>query len=421
MKRLIFALLFLFVCSSAFSAAAEEKPLFGPVKYDVKERYGKENVYTATFTAQEGIFILKVQNGGDKLTERVEFIELTLNGEKLLKNDKYDYRFIACVVPLHKENTFTVVLKDAPPAGLKRPPLPPRFATISALPLSIKLARGAYGVNSWGSLNELSALIQKIKSPESAALAVSSVNLEADIPARAEALRKLSDRKDASAQDFITAVFRDDMVSPDVRGEAALALGVLGDKASVPLLINGVLDPEEKIRLGSTRALSFYKEEDTSEPLAKMLERLDAMRRDAVIHTIVEAGWKPVGTLMTLAQSTDPYVSNTAIELLGPTKDPRAAELLLKLLDKPEQRDVRKIIKALGESGDRRALGPLLQMAKDPAKWSGKEADLGEALAGLGDEKAAPVIAEMIKKTGSRNAQNRLAQAYKKLTGKDYE
>ena len=215
-------------------------------------------------------------------------------------------------------------------------------------------------------------------------------------------MRKLSDRKDMNAQPFILSVFNDYQEPSDVRGEAAIALGLLGDKSSIPSLISGVLDPEEKTRLGSTRALSFYHEAETREPLMKMLERLDSMRRDAVIPAIVNGGWKPVGALLSLAESSDPSVSHTAISILGHTGEPRVTDLLLKMLEQPGQRDQKIIITALGENGDARAIDPLSSMAKDRTKRAGKEGELGEALANLGDKNSIGTIEDMIKKADNR-------------------
>lgn len=419
MRRLIFLVLFFIAFSSVAFSAASEKSIFGPVTYDVKERYGKDNAYQETFKASERLFMIKLKNGA-QIPERSDFIEFKLNGETVLRDDRYDYSTLVCIAKLRKENSFELVLKDSRPSGFKRPPLPPRFVTVTVLPYSGNLPEGAYGLQTGEDLAAAAGLLRKVANPESAALAVSAINLENTVAERADAVRALADRKDASALPFLGALFKDVHVKPDIRGEAALALGILGDKRSIPALMTGVMDPDEKTRLGSTRALSFYREEDTSGLLAKMLERLDMMRRDAVIRSIIEAGWKPVGTLMKLAESEDPYVSTTAISLLGNTGDERATKLLLKLLDKPGRRDIRKIITALGQTKDARAIQPLSSMTKDPAKRAGKEAELGEALAELGDRKSADLIEAMIKKADSRQKYVRLLQAYQKLTGKEY-
>lgn len=418
MKRVTVA--FLLLVSSVLPAAAVEKEIFGPTTYSVKERYGVNNSYTGSFAAAEGIYVVRLQLGS-KAPERPEFLEMTMNGEKVLRDETYDFGYIACILRLHKENSFEIALKDAKPSGFKRPQLPSRFVIMSVLPYAGKVPEGAYGLTSLEELNEISAILQKIPDPASNELAVGAISLRNDAAARADSMRKLADKKDMNALPFITALFSNRSVNPDVRGEAAMGLGMLGAKESIPLLMNGILDAEERPRLGSARALSFFKEEDTREPFMKLLERLDAMRRDAVISAVVSAGWKPVSALMTLAESQDSHISRNAIGILGSTRDPRATDLLLKLLKDPGPRDVRSIVSALGDTHDPRAVDPLIALAQDPARRAGKEVELGDALAALGDQRSAPVIADLAKKVDTRTGRIQLHQAYKRLTGKDYK
>lgn len=423
MKRLRMMAAVLTMVAGALSlAGAAEQAIFGPEKYDVKERYGKVNRYTGTFTAGEALYLIKLQNG-DKLPERSDWIELTLNGEKLLKDGKYGYRYFGGFVNLKKENTFEIALKDDKPSGFRRPALPPRFVTLTVLPAApaLKKMKGVFGLNAWDGLNAYSETVLKIKNADALSLALSASGLQNDVAVRSDAMRKLSDLKERGAQDYLLGVYGDVNCAQDVRGEAALALGVLGDKAVIPVLIPGVLDPNDKVSIGSARALSFYNEEDTQGYLMKMLERLDFMRKDAAINAIVSAGWKPVGTIVKLAESADPQVANTATKLLGGMQDPRATDLLLKLLEQPGARDQLVIISALGDTKDPRAVEPLLKIAVDPERRKGKQAELGGALANLGDQRAAEPIADMIRKADSRISWERLRAAYKKLTGRDFK
>jgi len=420
MKRSILLLLIFMTCASTVFAEVSEKPLFGPKTYDVKERYGRENRYQETFSAAEGVYLIKIQNG-EKLPDRSEYIEFTVNDQKLLRDDRYGYPFIACVVKLRKENSFELVLKDSKPSGDKRPKLSARFAVLSVMPLSVKLPEGVYGVLSWNKLQDIAGLLREIKAPESFSLAAAALSLSNDSTARAEAVRKLSDRKDAQAQDYLAFLFSDDSLNAEVKGETALALGAMGDKASIPLLMNGLLDPEENIRIGSARALSFYREDDTRELFTKLLQKLDPMRMQALLRTISDAGWKPVGTFMTLAESSDPYVAHMGITLLGTAKNSSATAFLLKLLKEPGKSDPRVIITALGASRDPLAIEPLSRMAGAPSARAGLEVELAEALASLGDQKAAPLIEDMIKNASTQEIRSKLRGAYRKLTGKAYK
>jgi len=409
-----------FIAPVADAAGAGEKPVFGPVRYDVKERYGTENVSTAAFRAGEGTYVIKLQNG-DQGTERPDVLELVLNGQKVLKEGTYGHRIIACFVKLQKENSLVLTLKDFKPTGFRRPPATPKFSTITVLPARDASLQGAFGAATWEDIAALIAGIKKIKGQEAASLAGAAADLRNDVALRTESVRKLSDLKEASARDFFLRLYGDGADNSDVRAEAALAVGTLGDAKNIPVLMRGLIDPDEKIRLGSARALSFYKEEDTKGQLTAMLGTLDSMRKEALMRTLASAGWKPVGALIDLARSTDPHVAAMAIEMLGGLRDPRAVDALLALLGAaPGPRDKKAIITALGESRDQRAFEPLFQMAGDEAQRSGYEAELAAALASIGDQRAAGVIAGMIKKSKSDHLTAQLKAAYKKLTSKDY-
>jgi hypothetical protein len=302
---------------------------------------------------------------------------------------------------------------------MKWPQPVPKLVTVTIIPASPRFSEGAFGLIAWDGLKDFIATVQKIKSPESAALAVAASNLHNDVSARAEAMRKLSDRKDMGAQDYLLQVYGDAWAAPDVRAEAALALGMLGDAKTILPLLNGLLDSNERLRFGAARALSLFPEQDTREPLTRTLERLDSVRKAAVIQAIAGVGWKPLGTLMDMANSPDPYVANVAIELLGSLRDPKAVDFLLKVLENPGDRSMAVVVTALGETKDPRAVEPLLSIAKDPAKRKGKEVELGLALANLGDMRAADVIKEMAMKAETRAGHMTLRDAYKRLTGKD--
>lgn len=399
---------------------ADAQELFGPVTYEVKERYGRENRYRQTFRAPEGPALIKIQNG-TLPAERPDVAELSLNGAKLLGDEQYGYPFLACFVRLAQENAIEVNLRDQKPSGMRRPLLPPKLIVLSVLPDSFRLPEGIYGFSGRDGLQELIGRTGKIKSPASLSLALSVINLQRDGAARAEAMRKLSLRKDPGARDFILSLYGDRWAGPQARAEAASALGLLGDVGLIPVLMNGLLDPDEKIRGGSAQALSLFREDDTHQPLTAMLERLDPLRRTGVIKAMSAAGWKPLGTLMDIAGSEDRYSANAAIEVLGHLQDQRASDFLLKRLEAPGAASVAVIVTALGESQDKRAVEPLLALAKDPVKRKGMEVPLGTALANLGDPRAAGAIREMAFTVRTHAEHFDLREAYRRLTGKDME
>ncbi len=416
MKSAVWVLAMTLFCS--FTAMAAEKDIFGPEVFDVKERYGKENKYTRTFQASEDLYLIKIQNGV-QLAGRTDWLEFTVNGEKILREDRYGFGVIACFVKLKKDNTFEVRVKDDKPSGFRRPALPPRSVTITVMPTPVRIGTGSVGLPFWDELKNMTAAVQKIKTPGGGALAFAAANLQNDLSVRTEAMRKLSDLKDPSALDFFRFSYLNDQDKPEACGEAAVAIGVLQDVSFIPALMRGVLDPEMKIRVSSARALSFYQEADTAKPLSETLTKIDTIRVNAVIRSIAEADWKPVSTLISLARGEDENVSNTAVEILGTTRDPRAVDELLKFLEAPGKRNRRTIVLALGASQDTRAMEPLLVIANDPVKRSGLEGPLGTAFAKLGDQRAVVPITEMMKTPLTRSEFNQLAEAYKKLIEKD--
>jgi len=420
MKKRAALFLLLIASFSVAGTGAAEQPVFGPQRYEVANRYGLDNRFAETVHAAEGLYVVQVLNGALP-AERTDLIELSINGESLLKEGTYDYRFLACFVKLRRENTLELVLKDFMPAAFKRPPLIPKNVTITIVPAAYKFTKGALGLHAVDGLKDYAGTILKIRSAESAALALSAASLQNDVAVRTAAVQKLAERKDLSAQDFFVYQMSDYADKPEVRGEAARGLGMLGNKAVVPILMAGVQDPEELVRNGSVRALALYPEEDTRVPLAMMLERMDPIRKTAVVRAIVNGGWRPVSTLIELAGASDPSVANMGVALLIGSSDPRVVEFLLKAVEAPGPREIRLLIPALGATKDRRANAALSTMALDPAKRTGLEAELGMALADLGDPASAGLIKAMIKDDMPSPVLARLLYAYKKLTGQEYQ
>ena len=423
-RPLLMTMLFLAaVCAVAVAATgAADQAIHGPVTYEVKERYGKLNEYRGTIAASDSLYLLRLQLG-EKPAEMPDYLEFSVNGSTLVPDGQYPYRFIACFVKLQKETTYRLVLRDDAPSGFRRPPITPKnvILEIMLVPPGMTHLQGVFGLMNWDALKDYSGLFAKIRNPAAAALAMEAASLQLTPTARADAMRRLADLKERSAEEYLIRMFGDYRAPIDVRAEAVIAIGLLGDKQRIPLLMNGIIEPDEKISTAAARALSFYPEEDTRAPLTEVLMRLDTIRKPAVIRSIINGGWRPVTTVMSLAETEDAVVFSTAVGLLGEMRDPVATQYLLKLLAEPGKRDVRQIIMALGATKDPRAAEALLALAGDPAKRRGSEAELGEALAGLGEQRAAGPIADMIKQAADPFVQGRLMAAYRTLTGNDYQ
>jgi HEAT repeat protein len=405
----------------ATTVPAADQPIYGPVKYDVKERYGRLNTYTASFPATDGLYLIKFQNG-ETPAERSDYLQLSVNGQPVVPDGRYAYRYFACFLDLRKENTLTVVIRDERPSGMRRPPPIPKNVILTVLPVpaGMKTLRGSFGIFDWATVKDINLLFDKIKGEQALRLAMDASSVHLSVADRAAALRTLSDLKVKSAEDYLVRAVIDPYYPSEVRAEATLALAVLGNVKNLPLFIQNVMDPDDLISTASARALSFFPESETGRLLTQMLEKLDPLRKSATIHAIIEAGWKPVQTVIAMSGSADPYVADMAISLLGSMRDARATEHLLAMMGEPGQKRSGAIVSALAETSDPRALDALLAMAADPERRAGKEVELGDALARLGGERSAEAIGQMIRKAPSPQAEYRLRSAYRRLTGKDF-
>ena len=418
--RIITSILLLFLAVAATAAGAEQT-VFGPAKYDVKDRYGKKNHYSAAVPAAPGLYVIRIMNG-EQPAERPDYVGVAVNGRKILIDDRYPFRYVASFIELAKENTLEVDMRDEQPAGFRRAPATPKNIVVTVLPAppSMKSLRGTFGMGSWEALKDVADGFLRIKDPAAAQLAMDSVSLHLSSGERAAAVRKLSDLKEKTAEDFLLRLFNDPNTASDVRAEVCLALAAFGDKKLIPLLTRTVLDPDDRVSTAAARGLSFYPEEDTQAELTKVLEALDHMRKNAAIRTIADSGWKPVNTIIGLADSTDPHIANIAVAFLGSMREPRATDHLIKILNAPGKQDVRLVVRALGATGDPRATEALLAHAADPVKRRGLEVELADAFVVLGDKRAERPIVDMIKHPPYPAAEGKLKNAYRRLMGKEY-
>jgi HEAT repeat protein len=401
--------------SSAFGQA-----LFGPKQFDVRERFGLDNRYTETFGATEGLYLIKVQNG-TKPFERVDVMGLSINNKSVLRVKPYEFGFIACFVNLRTQNTIELLIKDAEPTGFRRPTPMPKNVIVTVLPVKALLSSPvALGLGSWEELDASLELLRSLRTKESFNLALQAADVGQDAATRSEALRRLADRRDPQAQPFFLHALNDRADNGDVRAEAALALGYLKDKAAIPSLIQGMMDPGDQVRTGSVRALSLYPEDDVRGPLFQALDSMDAIMRSAAGNAMLSAGWRPIGLFLELADSSDPKTADFGVELLVGVRDERVIRKLLTYLENPGPRDIRTVILALGDSNSPLAVDALLNYAADPARKKNGAPEIAAALAALGDSRATATIEEMIRTAETPQLRAFFVRAYKKLTNKDY-
>jgi arylsulfatase A-like enzyme len=173
---------------------------------------------------------------------------------------------------------------------------------------------------------------------------------------RAEAVTLIARFADASLVSSLAPLLRDP--SPDVRAEAAIALGRAGDRRARPALLDLLASdpPERRWRAalsldGDPRATEALVEALWSDDEALALDAVRALgsiRDGAAFEALV-------------ARLPDDHVRYRAVFALGASGDPRALDLLHQIWRTDPTDDVRSnAVAALGMLGDRRAVPWLL-------------------------------------------------------------
>jgi HEAT repeat protein len=177
---------------------------------------------------------------------------------------------------------------------------------------------------------------------------------------------------------------------PNVRSEAAKALGRIGDERAVEPLIQALRDKYGSVREAAAEALVKIGA-PAVEPLITALRDEEWYVRRAAAEALDELGWKPgqdegAAWYWMVKRDWEKCVALGAI----------AVEPLISAL-RDEDDDVREAAaEALGELGDSRAVKPLISALRDDRYWRVRKA-AAEALGEIGDERALEELERMAK------------------------
>jgi putative membrane-bound dehydrogenase-like protein len=211
-------------------------------------------------------------------------------------------------------------------------------------------------------------------------------------PMRIAAIAAVVETSDRPSLETLHERFRLEEV-PDVRRELARALGAMGDKEALPLLIAAVRDREAPDPVREA-ALAAVEQIGTDVAITALVELLDAGdlaagRRVGVIAAL--GRFKAKAAVATLVRSLDgpePEVREASAEALGKIGQLQGAAAPLRAkLDDPATRVREAAVTALGMLGDREAIPALIKAADH--EETRYEATL--ALAAMPDMLALPV------------------------------
>ena len=257
-------------------------------------------------------------------------------------------------------------------------------------------ARGVLGDPDWRARREAVEQLSAVADRETLDSVVQAVQRDhRDMSVLSSALQLLS-RSEADMTDRLSALLRDP--DPDLRVQAALALGQQLRPSAAEPLIAALDDADLNVRFHAIEALGL-------------------MRARAAVDRLLE-----------IAQSGEFFLAFPAIDALTRIADRAAAPPLVPLLADPSLRTA--VASALASLGDARAVGPLVRLLNDNVAAAGavvtaleaicrRDAEIFGGDASLADEAAAAItpggIAHLI--NGMREAAPHERQAYLRVAG----
>jgi len=142
------------------------------------------------------------------------------------------------------------------------------------------------------------------------------------------------------------------------------ALGSIGDKSVVPLLLGAMRDPDAKVREASASVL-----EGTGWVPENDQERVALAVAKGALDEAASYGATALPALLAMVWDSDPGASDAALSTLAKMNEPKAAEALIRLA-RDRKTDAFRVrqsaIFGLGVCADARAFDTLSQLLADP-------------------------------------------------------
>jgi HEAT repeat protein len=190
----------------------------------------------------------------------------------------------------------------------------------------------------------------------------------------------------------------------NVRQNAAIALGYIADRTTLPSLVKGLKDSQEPIRFASINSLGILRDAAAVEPLTAELKNPDARMRSSsayALGNIADAKALPAlkdalelaASTVTTAPMTSPAVAAAVARTLGLIGDPSSVDLLKPLLDHPDRKVALSGALALAKLKDKSGLAFARKSAKDSDANVRRAA--AEILAQVGTAEDAPVLQKL--------------------------
>ncbi|HLI06363.1 MAG TPA: HEAT repeat domain-containing protein [Ktedonobacteraceae bacterium] len=148
---------------------------------------------------------------------------------------------------------------------------------------------------------------------------------------------------------------------PAVRETAIHILGIIGNPAATPILIEALHDPVPSVRLQAAKALGRAGDESAVPALLSSLSNADEQLGSQIFASLVHLGNVAVPGLIDASASSSAWMRWHAIRALGEICDQRALPVLVQALLDNDHSVAWMGAKGLTRFG-RQALGPLLRL-----------------------------------------------------------
>jgi len=183
--------------------------------------------------------------------------------------------------------------------------------------------------------------------------------------------------------------------SPEVRKEAASALGRVGDSTAVMPLASALSDANPEVRAAAAGALARYRDARAVPALAAALSDSESGVRRSALRALVRTRHESVvPALIGALDDEAPEVREMAADVLGDLKDSRAVPGLINTV-RDQHPDVREeAIQSLYELRDSRAVPALIAATRDSVTKVRRIA--ASALGHFGDTSAVPALIECL-------------------------
>jgi len=231
----------------------------------------------------------------------------------------------------------------------------------------------------------------------------------------------IAETGDNSALPSLIQVLNDLNDNAYIRAEAAITLGEIGGTGAYEALVATLSDENAEVRSLAALGLGCLRDDRAVQPLLNLLSQDSSSRvRIRAIRALGDIKNREAEpSLIVLLSDEDRQVQGGAIIVLGEWKSQGAVPSLIKIAKEDGHINRYSAIKSLGKIGGDQAVTVLIELLQDESLST--IIDAAEALATIGDQRAVEPLIAAIQRIKESVTLKYLKEAYKKLTGQEYQ